>query len=102
MKFTWINLFMTLLLTIKSLPSQSQAPILISHDRQEQRAQIALNILMEKWHFPPVLMELKNSSNPCKKDDSRVIHLCFQDSGEMVLAKYDRETVDESFSIFFK
>lgn len=102
MKFTWINIFFTLFLTVKSPSSGAKAPILIAHDGQAEKAKIAMKILTKKWHFPSVLIELKDSSTACKKDDSRVIHLCFQSSGKMILAKYDRETVDESFTIFFQ
>ena len=111
MKFTWTNrrvapfalaLWALLALAPLSQTRATQHPILIAFDQSRKGAELAAKILTTRWHIPRLLIELKHTRSPCEIDHSRVIHLCFKKSGEMALAKYDKEIVDESFRIFFR
>ena len=99
MKFIWIS---TLALAMGLSHLHAQNPILITFDQQKGPAQIVLKLLTQTWHIPRSLIELKSSHRPCRVEHTRVIHLCFENSGEMSIAKYNQEVVDESFRIFFQ
>ena len=107
MKFIWIRKlrFMTvtfILLTLYFSTAQAGGvPLLVSFDSQKRKAKIAHRLLSQKWMIPSPLIELRSSRRPCQKDFSRVIHICFKNSGKMILVKYDKEVVDESFRVFF-
>ena len=96
MRFTWISLFCL------ALPLFAAPPILIAYDRAQSQAEMATRLLTTRWSIPRNLIDLKSLAWPCQVDHARVIQLCFNAAGEMILAKYDREIVDESFSIFFR
>ena len=100
MKFTWTKIIALNLML--ATPCSAKIPILITFDREKGQAQLAARLLTQRWHIPSSLIELRHYHPPCKVDRSRVIHLCFKNSGQMVLAKYDEETVNESFRIFFR
>ncbi|MCY4644470.1 MAG: hypothetical protein OXB88_07615 [Bacteriovoracales bacterium] len=99
MKYIWTKALMAFFL---SWPSWGKAPILVSFNQREAKAKMAAKLLNQRWSIPRSLIELKRSHPPCQKESLRTIHLCFQNSGEMVLIQYDREVVDESFRIFFR
>ena len=111
MKFTWIkgltlSLIFSLGLSTRSL--WASTPILISHgfnpsgENHKEKANVVKKLLMERWHIPSSLIEMKSAPQPCKKRINQIIHLCFNELGEMLLVTYEKEVVDESFRIFFQ
>ncbi len=76
--------------------------ILIQHDQDKERAELARTILMRQMHLPAELITVRERKSPCRPEHHAVVHICFDADHEMRFPHMQREIMERSLKIFME
>ncbi|MFZ4712102.1 MAG: hypothetical protein ACOYL6_00185 [Bacteriovoracaceae bacterium] len=97
MKYYFSFVFLFLL----SLNARAMDVIVLSYTEKNMEVEIVQKLLKERFYIPENLISVEQSSNPCRKRDDVVIHLCF--IKEVMKVMYvNQKVMKEVLGVFYE
>jgi hypothetical protein len=76
------------------------APINIVHVKNLTEAEIYRKILVDEYHIPDELIEIKTTQNCNMVKEAGKLDLCIRTNGDLKIVSVDREFINESLKVF--